>query len=157
MEPISDHRSAEPSNASSPSKQSPPSDLFDLRPDSFPTAGGRSDVSGARAVTERSVRASAERRGGRHALLAATVFALALGAHFPLFLCALFAGASLIVSTTRQWPWPSRLLGTSVAALFAAQLTGVFITPFTVPLRFGFFFVLIGMVVAYVGSQLDSM
>jgi hypothetical protein len=94
---------------------------------------------------------------GRLISVGAAVAAAGLIVQFPLHLCLLFAGASVVVVSTSERPWLSRLLGTLVAAWFAAQVTDLFITPFTFGLRFVFFFVMIGLVVAYVGSQLDSM
>lgn len=63
-------------------------------------------------------------------------------------LCAVVIGEAFA-----EWPRISRVYWASLVAALCAQATSIFVTPFTWPMRFGFFFALLGAVVCFYGAQ----
>jgi hypothetical protein len=66
-----------------------------------------------------------------------------------------FVCAAVLGEVVGLWRPLSRAYWTAILAAFSAQGTDIFITPYTWPLRFGFFFALIGTVVALWAANSD--
>lgn len=127
----------------------PPPDIFDLPPPPQFTEPQSSPLS-----------ATAQPKGlltPSVVGVASVLLVAALLFRFPVPICIGFAAAGAICQLARHHNWLYRFLWTVILAAFSAEMTSIFITPFTFPLRFIFFFVLIGLLVAYIGSQLDTM
>jgi hypothetical protein len=79
--------------------------------------------------------------------------ALALIFRLPLvaLVAAPLAGVAVALLAWR-WPQSRSVAATLVAAAFLAQVTSIFVSPFTWPLRFGFFAVLLGALVLFLPS-----
>jgi hypothetical protein len=79
--------------------------------------------------------------------------ALALLFRFPfLALVAAPLAAVGVALLAGRWPRSGSVVTTLAASAFLAQATSIFVTPFTWPLRFGFFAILIGALVFFLPS-----
>jgi hypothetical protein len=140
------------SNAEAPGSRivnRPPPDIFDLPPpEPRLTEQPAASSSAARRTSPRGHGVV----GAASALLLASIVF-----RFPIPLCLGFGAAGVVCQSARPHNWLYRSLWAVILAAFGAQVTSIFVTPFTFPLRFVFFFVLIGLLVGYVGSQLDEM
>jgi hypothetical protein len=75
--------------------------------------------------------------------------------HFPIWA---IATAGLLAALMGVWPIPRRfaaIRGIVLASFFFAQLTSIFVTPFTWPMRFAFCGVLISVPFVIQGRDLD--
>jgi hypothetical protein len=63
-------------------------------------------------------------------------------------LCAVVIGEAFA-----EWPRINRLYWAGLLSALCAQATSIFITPFTWPMRFGFFFAFLGALVSFYGAQ----
>jgi hypothetical protein len=137
----------------------PAPDLFDLAPTKGP-ARYSAPVGSVAAPRSQAARSPAQPQSLGFARLAGRAGALGVGGllfGFPLWLTTAFACAGVIGELFAQWRRIRRFFWTSVLAAFCAQSTSLFISPFTWPLRFGFFFVLIGVVVVFWAQQTDGL
>jgi hypothetical protein len=57
------------------------------------------------------------------------------------------------VTVAWRWRWGVTIAIAPATAAFLAQATSIFVTPFTWPLRFGFFLVLLGSLVSLIAWQ----
>ena len=138
------------------SEPSPAPDLFDL-PSSRSLAPFTAPP-GAFAPA-RAVSGPQERPGldlGKLGLRAVVLGVAALALSFPVWWTAAFAGAGVAGELLPRRRTFRRLFWTAVLAAFCAQATSLFVTPFTWPLRAGFFFVLVGAVVVLWAQQIDD-
>jgi uncharacterized membrane protein YczE len=87
-------------------------------------------------------------------LIVGTVSALF---RFPLWMTMAMICAVVPAELFAQWRGLSRVYWTVVLAVVAAQATSLFVTPFTWPLRFIFFFVLVGAGVFFYGTQTNDL
>ena len=135
---------------------SPAFDLFDV-PSIPPEAGTIPVESGGgglpSGVAGPGKGISFYRMAGRLFVLggAATLF------RFPTFGLPALLSAAVAGEFVSPWRWISRLYGTTLAAAISAQATSLFVTPFTWPLRFGFFFTLFGVGVLVYAAQMDDL
>ncbi len=133
----------------------PAVDLFDMpRP-----APARST---APAVSASPVRVAAPRKDsgvelarlvGRGGLLGAASAML----RFPLWMTVMFISAAVLGELAHAWRPVRRVYWTAVLSGLCTESTAVFITPFTWPLRFVFFFTLIGAVILFYGMQTNDL
>jgi hypothetical protein len=139
--------------------RTPAPDLFDMpprEPGVAPTLIRSPLIArGAGKVPEEHSRGDVQlyRLAVRGALLAVAGAVL----QFPLWLVPLFACAAVIGELAARWRRVSRLYWSAVLAAVCAQSSSLFVTPFTWPLRFVFFFTLIGAAVAFYGLQTDDL
>jgi hypothetical protein len=76
---------------------------------------------------------------------------------FPFWITMAMVCAVVTASLFAQWRRVSRLYWAVLLAVVAAQATSLFVTPFTWPLRFIFFFVLVGAGVFFYGTQTNDL
>jgi hypothetical protein len=93
---------------------------------------------------------------GRLALRAVVLGVASLALSFQPWWAAVFVAAG-VAGELLPRRRPLRLLyWTAVLAAFCAEATSLFVTPFTWPLRLGFFFVLVGAVAVFWAQQTDA-
>jgi hypothetical protein len=130
---------------------SPARDLFDVGQNTTPEAQAPYDVAAlTRAGPSFGVSVS---RIAKRLMFLGTAGAVL---QFPSWivmalLCAAVPGEILV-----PWRRISRLYWTALLAVVSAQATSLFVTPFTWPMRFGFFFTLIGSWVVFYAIQTDD-
>jgi hypothetical protein len=97
-------------------------------------------------------------RPAKIGLAACTGLGLALLFRLPLvvLLAAPLAGIGVAVLAGR-WPRSGSVVTTLAASAFLSQVTSIFVTPFTWPLRFGFFAVLIATLVLFLPSPAQEL
>jgi hypothetical protein len=76
---------------------------------------------------------------------------------FPLWMTMAMICALVTAELLAQWQRVSRVYWTVLLAVVAAQATSLFATPFTWPMRFTFFFVLVGAGVFFYGTQTNDL
>jgi hypothetical protein len=127
---------------------SPADDLFDHTPSPAPPAPPL--------ILSPPVRLVAARKTVRPAKIGLAAFsgvALALLFRFPFLalVAATLAGAGVALLSGRS-PRSGSVATTLAASAFLAQATSIFVTPFTWPLRFGFFAILLGALLFFLPS-----
>jgi hypothetical protein len=85
------------------------------------------------------------------AVVAAVVLGFAF--HFPLEAMVLLPFAGLVAAVASHWRGGAPIALTVFVSGFLAQVTSMFVTPFTWPMRFGFFLILIGAYVLFIARQ----
>jgi hypothetical protein len=75
----------------------------------------------------------------------------------PLWMTMAMVCAVVTAELFAQWRRVSRVYWTVLLAVVAAQATSLFVTPFTWPMRFIFFFVLVGAGVFFYGTQTNDL
>jgi hypothetical protein len=131
-------------------------DLFDPR---LGTGAAEPPLGSATSPKRRQTSAVAPRLGTLPSRIAAR--GLILGTvsavlRFPLWITMAMVCAAVTVELFAQWRRVSRVYWTVLLAVFAAQATSLFVTPFTWPLRFIFFFLLVGAGVFFYGTQTND-
>lgn len=88
-------------------------------------------------------------------VVAAVIAAVVLGFlfHFPLGAMVLLPFAGLVAAVASHWRGGAPIALTVFASGFLAQVTSMFVTPFTRPMRFGFFLILIGAYILFIARQ----
>jgi hypothetical protein len=76
---------------------------------------------------------------------------------FPLWMTMAMICAVVTAELLAQWQHICRVYWTVLLAVFASQATSLFVTPFTWPMRFIFFFVLVGAGVFFYGTQTNDL
>jgi hypothetical protein len=89
-------------------------------------------------------------------LIGSVSLAIAWLFRFPPWALMGLSAAALLSQTLRHRRLLRRFAWTAVTAAFAAQLTDVFVSPFTWLLRFGFFAILFGVAVIFWGLRTDE-
>ncbi|HEY5058172.1 MAG TPA: hypothetical protein VII51_04060 [Gaiellaceae bacterium] len=88
-------------------------------------------------------------------VVAAVIAAVALGLvfHFPLAAMLLLPFAGLAAAVASHWRGGTPIALTLFLSGFLAEVTSIFVTPFTWWMRFGFFLTLIGAYVLFITRQ----
>lgn len=134
----------------------PPRDLFEERP----------RLSGARPLVVPALHRPTQatptdsRRGISFTRMASgLVLAGAAGIllRFPAWMLIGFLCAVVIGEALAEWSRICRLYWAGLVAALCAQATSIFVTPFTWPMRFGFFFAFLAAVVFFYGTQTNDL
>jgi hypothetical protein len=134
----------------------PAQDLFSMAPLPATSTRGHPRRGGVRQVESR---ASAEPWKLSLGRACARAFALAVPAvlfRFPLW-CVLLAVGAAVAGELIAWRPVRRCYWAVVLSAGLAEITSIFVSPFTWPLRFGFFLVLLGAGVYLYGTQTNDL
>lgn len=94
---------------------------------------------------------------GRAAVRAAALSAPAMLLRFPLWIVFAAVGAAVVGELLSGWRAVSRAYWAVVVAAVLAEATSIFVSPFSWPLRFGFFLTLLGTAVCLYGTQTNDL